>query len=68
MVSNQKIVFVMMVLFVIPSTENVTLLSTHNLLIILYYQNKHMTNYVRVTFLLPNSKINMTVIQYFINS
>jgi hypothetical protein len=57
----------MMVVFVIPSAENVTFLSVHNLLIILYYQNKHMTNYVRVTFLLSNSKINMTVIQYFIN-
>jgi len=57
----------MMVVFVIPSTENVTLFSAHNLLIILYYQNKHVTNYVGVTFLLPISKINMMVIQYFIN-
>jgi hypothetical protein len=61
MVSNKKIIFVMMVVFVTPSTENVTLLSAHNLLIILCYQNKHMTNYVGVTFLLPISKINMTV-------
>jgi hypothetical protein len=57
----------MVVVFVIPFTENVTVLSAQNLLIILYYQNKHMTKYVGVTFLLPISKINMTVIQYFIN-
>jgi hypothetical protein len=56
-----------MVVFVIPSTENVTLLSAQNLLVILNYKNKHMTNYVGVTFLLPISKINMTVVQYYIN-
>jgi len=57
----------MMVLFVSSSTENVILLSAQNLLIILYYQNKHMTNYVGGTFLLPISKINMTVIRCYIN-
>jgi len=67
MVSNQKILFVMMVVFVIPLSENVILLSAPNVLIILYYQNKHTTNYVGGTFLLPISKINMTVIEYIIN-
>lgn len=57
----------MMVVFVIPSTENVTLFSGQNLLIILCYQNKHMTNYVGVTFLLPISKINMMVMQYVVS-